>query len=174
MAWREDAKITKLESDTLTAAALTATTATVTTGNITTGNITTAAVTNLTINGKKTPVTATLTPAAGAANVTNVTIQLKDGSGTALANAAVVDVWLSDAATGLGITGTGASGTPAPTTGTILGILTAKKAWRVVSNASGVIVLEITDTAKTGFYVAVGANNTVIAISAQLVAGNYG
>ena len=169
MAWREDAKITNLESDTLRVAAMTATTAA-----ITTATVTTAAVTNLTVNSKKTPVTATLTPAAGAANVTNVTIQLKDGSGIALANAAVVDVWLSDAATGLGITGTAASGTPAPTTGTILGILTAKKAWRVVSNASGVIVLEITDTAKTGFYVAVGANNTVIAISAQLVAGNYG
>lgn len=159
MAWREDAKITKLKTDALTASAAT---------------ITTANLTNLTVNSKKTPVTATLTPAAGASNITNVTIQLKDGSGTALTNAAIVDVWLSDAATGLGITGTAASGTPAPTTGTILGILTAKKAWRVVSNASGVIVLEITDTAKTGFYVAVGANNTVIAISSQLVAGNYG
>jgi hypothetical protein len=164
MAWREDAKITKLATTTLTATTLTATTVTGTT----------VAATNLTVNSKVTPVTASFTPAAGASNITNVTIQLKNGSGTNLANAAIVDLWLSDAATGLGITGTAASGTPAPTTGTILGIATAKKAWRVVSDAAGKIVLEITDTGKTGFYVAVGANDTIIGISAQLVTANYG
>ena len=144
MAFREDAKITKFATNALT------------------------------FNGKELAALATLTPAAGGSNVCNVTIQLKTGMGKALANANVVDVWLSDAATGLGITGTAASGTPAPTTGTILGILTAKKAWRVASSATGGIVLEITDTAKTGFYVAVAVNGAIVGVSAQLVAANYG
>ena len=132
------------------------------------------AVRNIKIGTKNVPTQATFAIAAGASNVTNVTITLKDAEGVALTNAAIVDLWLSDAATGLGITTTAASGTPAPTTGTILGIETTKKAWRVVSSAAGAIVLEITDTAKTTFYVAVGMNGANISVSRILATADYG
>lgn len=123
------------------------------------------------------PASCTLTPAAGGANVCEVTIQAKDAAGANMARAVLLAVWLSDAATGIGITGTSASGTvqAKAASGTDLGALTAKKALLVQTKANGSYTLEITDTAKTGFYVCAaplrgGSPN----VSAQLSAGNYG
>lgn len=143
MAWREDARITSLTAD------------------------------RLNVGGVKIPTTATFSIAAGAANVTAVTITLKTAQGTAINNVFPFEVWLSDAATGAGETGTSASGTPALTTGTQYRILTAKKAWLGACNSSGVAVLTITDTAKTTFYVAVRLPNSVV-VSRILATGDYG
>lgn len=143
MAWREDAKITNLDVD------------------------------RLKLNGVKIPTTATFSIAAGASNVTAVTVTFKTAQGTAINNAFPFEVWLSDAATGAGETGTSASGTPALTTGTQYRILSAKKAWSGACNTSGVAVLTITDTAKTGFYVAVLLPTGVV-VSRQLVSADYG
>jgi hypothetical protein len=123
------------------------------------------------------PANITFAAAAGAANVAEVTCTVKDAAGATLAGVFVFDLWLSDAATGAGLTGTTASGavTAKAASGADFGALTAKKALRVQTLATGVFVLSITDSAKTGFYVAAqvpGKGNTVV--SAQLVTGNYG
>ena len=117
----------------------------------------------------------TLTPAAGAANVCNVTIQLKDGAGTNMARIIPLIVYLSDSSTGAGVTATTASGTVvAGATGTDIVDLTSKKVKQVLTNASGSYTLAITDTSKTGFYVCASTLGQGVKVSAQLITGNYG
>ena len=115
--------------------------------------------------------------AAGSANVCEITITVKDARGNAIANVFNLDIWLSDAATGEGLTATTASGTVAAkaSSGTDLATLVSKKALRVQTKATGVYILSITDTSKTGFYPCaqvpgLGKPN----VGAQLVTGNYG
>jgi hypothetical protein len=120
---------------------------------------------------------ATLTPAQGASNVCLVTVQLKDATGTAIARRTPLRIYLSDAATGAGVTATTASGAVAVgASGTDIVDLTSKKVKDVMTDASGVYILSITDTAKTGFYVcaAVMGASGGVKVSSQLVAGNYG
>lgn len=126
---------------------------------------------------KPLPQKVTITPAAGGSNVCEVTITIKDARGVAIAGVFNFDVWLSDAATGAGLTGTTASGAVAAkaASGTDLVTLVSKKALRVQSLGTGVYILSITDSAKTGFYVCVqvpGLGKTII--SDVLVTGNYG
>ena len=143
MAWREDAKITSLTVD------------------------------RLNVSGVRVPTTAAFTIAAGAANVTTVSVSFRTAQGVAINNVFPFEIWLSDAATGAGETATSASGTPAITTGTQYRILTAKKAWLAACNSSGVAVLTITDTAKTTFYVAVRLPTGVV-VSRILATADYG
>lgn len=116
--------------------------------------------------------------AAGAANVTEVTITVVDRLGNTVAGVFEMLTWLSDAATGAGLTATTASGTVTAkaASGADFGALTAKKALILQTLATGVAILEITDTAKTGFYV--GSNLVGLGdargISSQLVSGDYG
>lgn len=123
------------------------------------------------------PANLTFAAAAGGTNVAEVTITVKDAAGATIAGVFNLDVWLSDAATGAGLTGTTASGTVTAksASGAVIGTDTSKKALRVQTLATGVFILEITDTAKTGFYVcaqlpSVGSTK----VSAQLVTGSYG
>jgi len=123
------------------------------------------------------PASVTLTPAAGAADVCEVTVAVKDAAGAAVAQVFNLDLWLSDAASGAGLTAVTASGavTNKTASGIVLGTYTAKKALRVQTLATGVFVLSITDSAKTGFYVVAQVPATGRpAVSAQLVAGDYG
>jgi predicted RecA/RadA family phage recombinase len=120
---------------------------------------------------------ATIVPAAGGANITLITITMRDANGAAVAAPVNFDVWLSDAATGAGLNAVDASGTvvAAAGGGTVLGTYTAKKALRVQTTAAGTFVLQITDTAKTGWYPCVqvpGTGRTIV--GAQLVTANYG
>lgn len=120
-------------------------------------------------------VTFAIAPAG--ANVAEVTITVRDGSGAAVAKVHHLDVWLSDAATGAGLTGTTASGTVTAkaASGVVIQTNTAKKALRVQTLATGVFVLEITDSAKSGFYIAAAVPLTgSAAVSSQLVTGSYG
>lgn len=122
-------------------------------------------------------VSVTFSIAAAGANVSEVTITVKDGAGVAVAGVHHLDVWLSDAASGAGLTGTTASGTVTAkaASGVVIDTYTAKKALRVQTLATGIFVLEITDTAKTGFYVAATSPLTGRAsVSAQLVTASYG
>lgn len=115
--------------------------------------------------------------AAGGANVCEVTITLQDGHGTVVAEATPLTVWLSDTATGTGLTATSASGTvqTKSASGADFAVLTAKKALVAQPLATGVYILEITDSAKTGFYVAAQLPfGGVPAVSRQLVTGDYG
>lgn len=116
--------------------------------------------------------------AAGAANICEVTITAKDAAGATITTPWFGIVWLSDTVTsGVGLTGTAASGTVQAKTasGTDFATLTAKKALLVQALPAGYYTLEITDSAKTGYYVGVqslmGFGRT---ISAQLAGANYG
>lgn len=116
------------------------------------------------------------TAAAGSANVTNVTLALKDLLGRAPRNVKSVLIYLSDSSAGVGLTATSASGTVvAGASGVDLGDLTTKKAKMVQFTAAGVYVLQITDTAKTGFFVCVDLlNGHPPLVAFALSSANYG
>jgi len=117
----------------------------------------------------------TITPAAGASTVCEVTIQAKDPAGTAVAHVVPLLVWLSDSATGAGLTGTSASGTVAAKAGSQdLAALTAKKALMVQTSATGAYVLSITDAAKTAFVVCVQSLNGELLTTHTLETADYG
>lgn len=121
------------------------------------------------------PQTVTITPAVGAANVSLVSIQVKDGAGTNLARVTPIVVHLSDAATGIGLTGTTASGAVAAgASGTDLGVLTTKKANYSITDAAGLYILSITDTAKTQFYVSVTIPSVGTTTVTRVLTANYG
>lgn len=129
------------------------------------------------VGGAATVRTATFTFTAGAANVAEVAIALTDGGGTAVASAQPFNVWLSDSAAGTGLTATTASGTVTAkaASGEVFGTLTAKKALVVQPLATGIFTLEITDTAKTTFYVAVQNPFTgQVVVSRIMATGDYG
>lgn len=127
--------------------------------------------------GQNIPSFALITAAPGAAgsNISNVTIQMQDNDGNNVAQSDVIDVWLSDAASGQGLTGTTASGGIAAAAGggAILSVGTTSKSLQAQPNTSGAFVLAITDTAKTGFYVAAAIAGRPF-VSAQMVSANYG
>lgn len=142
--------------------------------NILTGATATAAELNI-LDGA--PADITYVPAAAGANVSEVTITVTDAAGVAIANAFVTDIWLSDAATCAGLTGTTASGTVTAkaASGAVFSTYTAKKDLRVQTLATGIFILEITDTAKTGFYVCARVPSTgKTDASAQLITADYG
>lgn len=123
------------------------------------------------------PGSITFAAAAGGSNICEVTITVKDAAGATIAAPHVLTIWLSDAATGAGLTGTSASGTvqAKAASGADFAALTAKKALVVQTLATGLYILEITDTAKTGFYVCAALpTDGSTQVSAQLVTGNYG
>ncbi len=108
-------------------------------------------------------------------NICNVTFQLQDVFGNNISRIADLDVYLSDAATGIGLTATTASGgvAAASSGGTVLGALTTSKAIRAQTNASGTFVLAITDTAKTGFYPVGALGDRAAVVGAQLTTASY-
>lgn len=142
--------------------------------NLMDGVTATTAELNLTDNM---PANITFAAAAGGTNVCEVTITVKDAAGATIAGVFNFDIWLSDAATGEGLTATTASGAVAAksASGTDLVTLVAKKALRVQTLATGVYILSITDSAKTGFYPCAQLPSTgATKIGTQLVTGNYG
>lgn len=118
-----------------------------------------------------------MVPAAGGSNVCEVTITAKDADGAVLAGVHNFDLWLSDAASGAGLTATTASGAvdAKAASGVNLLVMSAKKALRVQTLATGIFILSITDTAKTAFKVcaqAPGSGKTIV--GATLITANYG
>lgn len=97
---------------------------------------------------------ALITPVAGAANICNATIQLQTNEGANVAVSSMIDVWVSDAATGIGLTANANTSEVTCSTGTLFGILSTGKAWVVQTDATGKAVMVITDTGKHGTYVA--------------------
>ncbi len=123
------------------------------------------------------PASVSFVAASAAANVCEVTITVLDAAAVAIAEAFLLDVWLSDAATGVGLTGTSASGTvqAKAASGADLEIVAAKKHLRVQTLATGIYILEITDSAKTAFYVCANVPGTgKTAISTVLATDDYG
>ena len=114
--------------------------------------------------------------AAGAANIAEVTITAKDQGSTTVAAVHQFGVWLSDSATCAGHTATAASGTvqAKAASGLVVDVQVAKKAVMAQTLATGVFILEITDTAKTGFFVCAQSPSGLAIASSQLVTGSYG
>lgn len=115
--------------------------------------------------------------AAGGANVCEVTLTAQDGHGNAINKGVPLKIWLSDDSEGVGLTAVTASGTVTAksASGEVFGTLTAKKALEVQTKVDGTFILEITDSAKTAFYVA--ANLPVAGlpeVSRVLATGDYG
>jgi hypothetical protein len=127
------------------------------------------------LNGTILPAKITFGIAPGAANHTVITVTVVDNGGNAVAFPWDLDFILSDSATGVGVTTTTPSGGISVTTGALLNTYITSKACYAQSNGSGVLVVNITDTAKTGFYIMVQAGSQPLpSVSRQLVAGDYG
>jgi len=122
------------------------------------------------------PASVSIAAAAGGSNVCEVTYTVKDVNGTAMTVPTLLTVFLSDAATGVGLTGTSASGTvqAKASSGTDFSTLVSKKALRVQTKANGTYVLEITDTAKTAFYPCAYIDGKTPTVGTVLATGNYG
>lgn len=128
------------------------------------------------VNGKITADKVGFAIAPGAANHSVVTITIQDNGGQAIASQPFdVDVILSDAATGVGVTATAPSNSMTVTTGTQLNSYVSNKALYVQSDGTGTIVINIFDTAKTGYYVMVqGVSLPFAYVSRQLLSTDYG
>jgi hypothetical protein len=121
------------------------------------------------------PKSATFAVAAGASNISSVTITAKDAAGVAMGRAVFMLVWLCDTGTGNALTSHDTVTIAAGASGADFGILTANKALLVQTTAAGLYVLTITDAHKTAFYVcAKFLNGSAPSVSAVLSAASYG
>lgn len=148
------------------------------TGTNATGTFTTANITNLKFGATPVaqvdPASCTITAAAGAANVSTVTVQLKDGSGTNLARSIPFSVYASSAADGLTLASAASTGFAVASGGMSRANGTAVTTQiSAMSSATGGCVLNLTDTGKQTSYLVLVLNNGV-KISAQLSSGSYG
>jgi hypothetical protein len=78
-----------------------------------------------------------------------ITITVLDAAGVAVAAVHQLEFWMSEAATGIGLTADAYSGdlTIVATFGAILSAHTAKKHWSVVTNADGIFKATLVDSA---------------------------
>jgi hypothetical protein len=109
-------------------------------------------------------------------NATLVTLTARNANGKGV-GPTVLDIWLSDSATGVGLTATTASGAVAGktngTTGTDLVVHVAKKGLCIQTLGNGTYQLSITDTAKTAFKVCYQLDG-VSAVVTTLATASYG
>lgn len=116
------------------------------------------------------------TVATDGANTTLVTLTMRNRLGRPVGPKSF-HLFLSDSASGLGVTATAASGAvgdkTAGTTGQVLSALIAKKYLIVQNIANGTFQLSIIDTAKTAFKVCTEVDG-VVQVVATLSAASYG
>ena len=112
---------------------------------------------------------ATIVVGAEAANVRNITIQLKDANGADLAvrGAVMIGVFLDAGPDALVVTG-GSTGIAIGTDGFIVATLVAKKLFLVISEADGDIDLTWTDTGTEVAFLGVILPNGKIVMSSAL------
>lgn len=122
------------------------------------------------------PSQVTITAAAGTSNVCNVTFQLADCDAVAVSGVFDLDITLSDASTGAGLTTTTASGGIAAATsgGVVLVAMTAAKALRVQTTTAGKFILAITDSSKTAFYPCAFFAGRSVVVGTVLATSDYG
>jgi len=105
------------------------------------------------------PAIVTFTIAIAASATTDgmdITITAVDENGDTVAGLRDLMMWMTDAATGAGLTADSFSGDLTAGTGAIIGALTAKKAWMLQTGATGVFVGTLVDSANPAdVYVAV-------------------
>jgi hypothetical protein len=90
----------------------------------------------------------TFVVAAGAANVCVLTGTIKDADGATIASRKALRVYISEAATGAGVSADSYSTGASVTTGSIVATVTANKVWDILTHSDGTFAISITDTAK--------------------------
>lgn len=130
----------------------------------------------LAVGGKLIPSQIAFTIATGATNETRITGTLQNKEGGTIAGSYMVDFFLSDAATGIGVTAATASGVVDVynSTGTNLGMGTAKKSFRLMTKSDGTFAITITDTAKTQFYICASTPCINAVQVGRVLTANYG
>lgn len=94
--------------------------------------------------------------AEASGNVITCAIQLKEADGTDLATIGVVDVYVSDSATGDGVAASAPNGgMAAGTDGAVVASIVANKVLKMSSEADGDIDVQITDSGTPTFYLVV-------------------
>lgn len=112
---------------------------------------------------------ASITVGAEATNVINVAIALKNDRRKAIVGARYVKVYLSDAATGIGLTATTMTGSPAiGTLGTIINTTVTKKMWEILTDANGNFDLNVGDSGTPTFYLVVLFPDGTIQVSSAI------
>ena len=95
----------------------------------------------LVIDGQEVEFVENVTIALAASSTTDgmdITVTVVDGYGNTVTGVRELEIYMSEAATGIGITGDTYSGDLTATTGAIISALTAKKHWKVVTAATGI------------------------------------
>lgn len=107
--------------------------------------------------------------AGGANNHCRATITAKDAAGATVTGVQRVEVYISESATGIGLTADSASGALTAATGTILSVLTAKKHVIALTDANGVLVLDLEDSAEPAdqYFVAVRPFGSLVVSAAS-------
>ena len=124
--------------------------------------------------GSGVPSKIAITNAAGTSNISNVTFQVADLDGSAVAGNFLFDLLLSDSSGGYGLTSSAADTLAAASSGgEIELVMTAAKSLRVQTNSSGAFVLAVTSSAKHTYY-PVGYWAGRAFVGAQLTSGSYG
>lgn len=123
------------------------------------------------------PMLCTLAAAAGASNVSDVTITVKNAAGGAITRPTLVHVWLAGDADGLGVTSHAADTFAVKAnSGTTFGATNAAGTGLLAqTKADGTLVISVTDTHKTAQFIAaqpVGAQ--IISVGTIVVTADYG
>lgn len=77
----------------------------------------------------------------------DITITMKDAAGNTITGVHNLEIWMSEAATGIALTGDAYSGDLTATAGAILSAHTAKKHWSVVTATTGIFSATLVDSA---------------------------
>ncbi len=118
-------------------------------GTFTTANAANVGITDtLKLDTVSQMLTATVTLAAGAANSIDATFTIKDMAGVTVTGVHKVEVYISEAATGIGLSTDTPSGNLTASTGTVLSVLTTKAHITALTDANGVLVLNLVDSGK--------------------------
>lgn len=114
----------------------------------------------------------TFAVAAGAANVCIITGTIKDAAGATIAAVRALDIYISEATTGIGVTADTYSTGASITTGTSIVADTANKVWKLLTHTDGTFAISITDTAKPAdqYLVAVNPISRALHVSAASAA----
>ncbi len=104
-----------------------------------------AAELNLTDNA---PANVTIALTAGAADTMTITMTVKDAAGATIADVFMLEWWISEAATGIGLTADTYSGDVTTTTGTEYQQIVDKKHYTGLTHTSGILVASAVDSAK--------------------------
>lgn len=110
--------------------------------------------------------------ASGTTDGMDITVTAKDRDGATLARVFDFTLYMSEAATGLGLTADTYSGDLTASTGVILGALTAKKAWRVQTGASGTFVATLVASANPADQYVVASHPLTGALTVSAASGS--